>query len=248
MTVEEFEHVLKQIDPYTNYVYLHVKGEPLLHSHLKEIISLCEKYNKFINITTNGTLLLKRCDDLKSPFVRRINVSLHSNEEEFPNYLEDVVRATNELLKRPNLNIEYRYWTLDNGVLDYRSKKLFERIFNIFDYHGPLEKNIKLKDRLYLNQADQFLWPSFDLPIYEDGTCYGTIDHVAILSDGMVVPCCLDSEGVISFGNVFEESFASIIKKDRFKVMADSFRNRKVVEPFCKHCQFKTTLRVNQNK
>ena len=32
MTLIEFEHILKQIDNYTDYLYLHVKGEPLLHS------------------------------------------------------------------------------------------------------------------------------------------------------------------------------------------------------------------------
>ena len=42
MTLKEFEHILKQINNYTDYLYLHVKGEPLLHSKLKEIIDLCK--------------------------------------------------------------------------------------------------------------------------------------------------------------------------------------------------------------
>lgn len=29
MSVDEFAHTLQQIRPYTNYIYLHVKGEPL---------------------------------------------------------------------------------------------------------------------------------------------------------------------------------------------------------------------------
>lgn len=45
MTIPQFEHILKEIKPYTNYLYLHVKGEPLLHSHLKEILNLCTKYD-----------------------------------------------------------------------------------------------------------------------------------------------------------------------------------------------------------
>jgi len=31
MSLEEFELVLKKIDQFTDYIYLHVKGEPLSH-------------------------------------------------------------------------------------------------------------------------------------------------------------------------------------------------------------------------
>ena len=76
MTEEEFEHILKQIDKYTDYLYLHVKGEPLLHSKIDQIISLCKKYNKQINITTNGTLVKQKLNILEN--VRQVNISLHS--------------------------------------------------------------------------------------------------------------------------------------------------------------------------
>ena len=59
MTIEEFKHVIKSIKPYTNYVYLHVKGEPLLHKDFKKIINTCEENDIFINLTTNATFLNK---------------------------------------------------------------------------------------------------------------------------------------------------------------------------------------------
>ena len=46
------EELLKKINDYTDYVYLHVKGEPLLHPKLKEILDLCEKYHKKVKKTT----------------------------------------------------------------------------------------------------------------------------------------------------------------------------------------------------
>ena len=60
MNLTNFEHILRQINNYTDYLYLHIKGEPLLHSKLKEILDLCFKYNKQVNITTNGTLLSEK--------------------------------------------------------------------------------------------------------------------------------------------------------------------------------------------
>ena len=41
-------------------------------------------------------------------------------------------------------------------------------------------------------------------PKYLDGTCYALRDHIAILSDGSIVPCCLDTKGDIKLGNIFE--------------------------------------------
>jgi len=60
MNLLEFDDVLNKITDYTDYLYLHVKGEPLLHSNFKEILDICLKYNKKVNITTNGSLLKKK--------------------------------------------------------------------------------------------------------------------------------------------------------------------------------------------
>ena len=42
MSSGDFETIIKKIKPYTKYVYLHVKGEPLLHPELEEILKICE--------------------------------------------------------------------------------------------------------------------------------------------------------------------------------------------------------------
>ena len=46
MSILEFETVLKKIDKYTDFIYLHVKGEPLLHPDLDKILELLDNYNK----------------------------------------------------------------------------------------------------------------------------------------------------------------------------------------------------------
>ena len=55
MTTSEFEHILKEVKKVTDYIYLHVKGEPLLHPNLIDILKLAEKYHLKITLTTNGT-------------------------------------------------------------------------------------------------------------------------------------------------------------------------------------------------
>ena len=60
MTTHEFRDVIGKIKDYTENIYLHVKGEPLLHSKFDEILNICDENNVNLKITTNGTLLSKR--------------------------------------------------------------------------------------------------------------------------------------------------------------------------------------------
>ena len=40
MSTVEFSHVLKKVEPYTKYIYLHVMGEPLLHPELPVLLDI----------------------------------------------------------------------------------------------------------------------------------------------------------------------------------------------------------------
>ena len=69
-------------------------------------------------------------------------------------------------------------------------------------------------------------------------TCRGLLDHFGILSDGTVVPCCLDSDGVIALGNVFREELRDILASPRAQAMAEGFHRRKAVEDLCRRCGY----------
>ena len=62
-----------------------------------------------------------------------------------------------------------------------------------------------------------------------------------ILCDGTVVPCCLDSEGVIDLGNVLDGSSASladILSSPRAQAMVKGFECRKATEELCRRCGY----------
>ena len=88
MTTEEFENILKKIKDYTDYIYLHIKGEPLLHPNIIEFLHLADKYNLKVNLTTNGTLFSKVAKELSEcKSLHKINFSLHS-ENNIDNYCD----------------------------------------------------------------------------------------------------------------------------------------------------------------
>lgn len=230
MSLEEFEYVLKQIDDYTDYLYLHVKGEPLLHSKFAQILNLCMKYHKKVNLTTNATLLAKNVDVIFNSSTRQINISLHSLINE--NLLDDIIKSADALSK--NIQIVYRLWA-DNKL----EKKIVDKLEKY--YNKSLDGlNIKLKENTYLNKDKQFIWPSLNNEFISDkGKCCGLITHLGILVDGTVIPCCLDSSGIINLGNIFNEDFDMILNKERTKIIKTNFQNRKLVEELCQKCDFR---------
>ena len=82
MSVANFELILQKTHQFTDYIYLHVKGEPLLHPNLSDILDLCAQYKLKTVLVTNGTLLNSASDILISKTaIKQINISLHCYSE-----------------------------------------------------------------------------------------------------------------------------------------------------------------------
>jgi len=242
MTLEEFECVLKKVDKYTEYIYLHVKGEPLTHSDLDGILSITKKYNKKVCITTNGVLLKNKIDVLKKyDNIYQINISLHS-ENNRDSYLDDIF----EVIGMLDCYISLRFWTLDEGKIDFKTKSYLDKIKEKYNLE-ELYDGIKLSDKVYLSLDDKFIWPSIDNDYYNEiGSCYGGKSHIAVLSDGTISICCLDGEGVSNLGNIFEDSLEDILGSEKYKNIIKGFNDRKVYLDICKHCSYKERFDKNR--
>ena len=240
MTVKEFEIVINKINAYTNNIYLHVKGEPLLHSNLDDILTICDNYGINVRITTNGTLLKSKKIILLKHNIKQINVSLHS-ENNYANYFEDVFNTCDELSNK--MTIIYRIWTLTS--LNELSTRIVDNIKNHYNLSTIIvdkilkEKNIKIKDNIYIDKDYEFIWPKITNNKNNIGTCLGTKSHIAILSNGIVTPCCLDSNGVINLGNIYNTSFDSIITSNLFNQIREGFNNNIIICDLCKSCTYR---------
>ena len=68
--------------------------------------------------------------------------------------------------------------------------------------------------------------------------CYGLRDQVGVLVDGTVVPCCLDHEGDIPLGNLFEQELGEIMSTERARNIFHGFSRRQALEPLCRRCGY----------
>lgn len=61
-----------------------------------------------------------------------------------------------------------------------------------------------------------------------------------------MVPCCLDSEGNIPLGNIFNSSMEKIINSDKAIKIYEGFSKRKAVEDLCKKCGYAKRYKVKK--
>ena len=133
-----------------------------------------------------------------------------------------------------------------NGLNSDILKMLEENLELDFSIGEKLQETnrIKLKDKVYLNMAEKFEWPDIQIDsLGEEVFCHGLRNQIGILVDGTVVPCCLDSEGNINLGNIFEKSMKDIVEDKRARDIYDGFSRRRAVEELCKKCGYATRFK-----
>jgi len=242
MTEAEFTSLLPKLRPYTDFLYFHLMGEPLCHSRLGAFLALAHEAGFKVILTTNGTLL-EKCQQLllASSGLHKVNISLHAFEANdldmpFEEYLHQCF-AFGKAAEGKVL-ISYRLW--NNGGADRLNEQIQTALLEYFPQPWVQERRgIRIGNKVYLEHGDKFDWP--DLTAADGGErvfCYGLRDQLGVLCDGTVVPCCLDHEGDIALGNLFEQELSDILEAPRAKAIYEGFSNRKAAEPLCRRCGY----------
>lgn len=241
MSKEEFSFILDKLTGYTQYIYYHLMGEPLIHPQLPAFIKLAGERGYKSIITTNGTLLHKRQEELLAAGVHKVNLSLHSfengDDETFTNYICQLACFADEAARAGTI-VVFRLWNqgFDNGKNEFALQVLKEKLPG--DWVDNT-RGIRIRDKIYIEMDQRFEWPDTNAEI--KGTkfaCYGLKSQLGILADGSVVPCCLDSDGVITLGNIFAQDLNAILQSDRAQDMLAGFRCGKATEDLCQRCGY----------
>jgi len=258
MDKESFEHIVKNIKTYTDHIYFHLMGEPFLNKELESFLEISKENQLKVNITTNGTLISEVKNVLlNASSLRQVNISLHSfeaNKEQidFNKYINNIIKFVKEAAENTNIICALRLWNLDTrySASNNMNIDIFKLLENEFEINCDLkeclkEKNsFKLRKNVYISMGEKFKWPSLKVEeLGERAFCYGLRDQIGILVDGTVVPCCLDSDGSIPLGNVFENNLEEILNSKRAKDIYNGFSDRKAVEELCKRCGFINRVR-----
>ena len=246
MPPEDFRRIAEKLRGETSYLYLHVLGEPLLHPQLKELLAIAGELGFRVCLVTNGTLLHKwREELLAAKSLHKFSVSLHSFEGnggagDLPAYLQQVWEVCLPLSERGVL-CALRLWNegtaprLNSAVEAFLSQRIGRDVESLpRDARG----NRTLRPNLFLERAERFGWPDLNAPESGANFCHGFTRQLAVLWDGTVTPCCLDSEGDIPLGNLLSQPLEEILQGERAAAMAAGFAARKPTEELCRRCGY----------
>jgi radical SAM protein with 4Fe4S-binding SPASM domain len=222
-------------DKLTNLIAVtpHKDGEPLLYSHLDQVLKRFSETRKVdINLYTNGLLLTRDFVVSLRNVPRKvvILISYHTH---------------NEGGKRNDYSAAFKEWEL--CFQEAPPNVRFVMVSHLTDSITEdellkwkkywLEKEYKSLDAVYINscihswggkvkQRNTFV-DSTPGCSYVDGM------HFFIGVTGNVLPCCIDLEEEVIFGNIMTDTFESIQEK-RIKFYTD-FQNKKY-QPLCDRC------------
>lgn len=241
MTMEEFRQVTDMLQGVTEYLYFHLMGEPLTHPQLPGFVRHAREQGYKPIITTNGSLLPQRGGELLEAGVYKVNISVHSFEDGSREAYLDYINGCLDFADRASaagVLVVFRLW--NNGYDAGRNvdtRALMRQRFG--DDWKEGRRGIKIRERLYLEHGERFDWPDMAAEDHgECGFCYGLKDQFGVLCDGTVVPCCLDSDGLLVLGNLFETPLEEILASPRAVAIREGFARRKAVETLCRRCGY----------
>lgn len=241
LSPEEFGQLTDRLHGKVKFLYFHLMGEPLLHVHLPEFIVTAREKGFIPVLTTNGTLL-SRAAAVIDALPHKVQISLHSHEgnakDNPEQYISQVMQFAKEAASR-GIIIVLRLW--NQGGYDSTNEQLLE----LMSQHVPRPwteryDGWRLAENIYLEFDNMFEWPDSERSEYADDEafCYALRNQIGVLADGTVVPCCLDHDGEMLLGNLFEQSLDEILASSRAKAIYEGFSRHEAVEPLCRRCGY----------
>ncbi len=251
MDYEIFQEVIDQIAKFPNKLKklaLYMRGEPLLHKKLPDMISYARKKNvsELIQVTTNGYLLSPEMNlKLIESGLEEVVVSVEAlSSEKYKeitgvhidfNKFIDNIRNFYENKNRCNLYIKILDVGLDHDGV-YKFHKIFDGICDkafiedvLPQYRQVFYKEVKRDFKTDVRGND----------ITKVDVCTQPFLSLYVLRNGDVCVCCVDYSGKIVFGNIKDQSLSDIWNGQALTDFREMHLQRKRDSHFeCSKCDY----------
>lgn len=239
LSAEEFDLLTDKVRGKVCFLYFHLMGEPLLHPLLPQFITMAREKGFKTVLTTNGTLL-HRAMNLLDTLPHKVQLSLHSHESnargELSSYMEEVMNFATQAAAKGTC-VVLRLW--NQGGMDKENEQVMDYIAEYVPRPWKERPDgFRLCDNLYLEFDRKFEWPSANASSAKrEVFCKALLKQIGVLSDGSLVPCCLDHNGDVVLGNLFHQSLEEILSSPRAQAMIEGFQHHTATEALCQNCE-----------
>lgn len=257
LSLQDFEKIVTQICERAEIFTFHLLGDPLILDDLEQFLSIAKAYKMKLEITTSGFYLSEKNQNLLLDYenIHQMNFSLAAffsqKKLDLNAYLKPILKLCEGHFERKNSSfINLRLW---NFNMNFKAPKENEAIYELLrgNFEGKFNfqmSKIRLQRHIILHQARRFTWPSLNAPfVSKKGFCHALKEQIGILSDGTLVPCCLDSGGAINLGNVLENSFQNLLETKKILDLKQGFERGERLENLCQRCEFFKTKSHHKN-
>lgn len=239
LSAEEFDLLTDKVRGKVCFLYFHLMGEPLLNPLLPQFITMAREKGFKTVLTSNGTLL-HRAMNLLDTLPHKVQLSLHSHESnargELSSYMEEVMNFATQAAAKGTC-VVLRLW--NQGGMDKENELVMDYIAEYVPRPWKERPDgFRLCDNLYLEFDRKFEWPSANASSAKrEVFCKALLKQIGVLSDGSLVPCCLDHNGDVVLGNLFHQSLEEILSSPRAQAMIEGFQHHTATEALCQNCE-----------
>lgn len=248
MPLELFEKVCKEAAPLTQMITLHVLGDPCKLKNLNRYLSTAKRFSLKVDLVTSGAYL-HDFETLLQDVIYQISISLDAgldahNKINQHRYIQKILEFCRYKFKKNSevfLNLRIQDSTLDKHQ---NLIKPFLESFECVSLEGlKSQGRVRLFKKSFLNIQKTFKWPNLNAqnPLNQESKipyCYGLIKQVAILSNGVVVPCCMDTQANISLGDLNHMPLKDILNSQKAMAIKTHFLKGEALELLCKNCSY----------
>ncbi len=245
MRLDKFKIIAEKIQPFAEYVYLHLWGEPLLNKQIFEMIKITSQFAK-TNISTNALLLdREKAERLITSGVSDIIVSIDGfTQEVYEKYRVggNVIDALERLVWLQEFNIKNgRRVSLSPQFIVFKHNQ--HEVPQFRDFCRSIGLEPAFKAPYIRNESSTFEKPDFTelhRKEYDSiATLRSAMSHCdnprsvfTLLSDGSAVVCCHDFDRFTYFGNIFEQDVMGIWNSPEYREYRWDILNKKAPR-FC---------------
>ncbi|WP_283492089.1 radical SAM/SPASM domain-containing protein [Helicobacter pylori] len=248
MPLELFEKICKEAAPLTPIITFHVLGDPCKLKNLNHYLSTAKRFSLKVDLVTSGAYL-HNFETLLQDAIYQISISLDAgldnhnklNQHRYIQKILEFCRYKCEKNSEVFLNLRIQDSTLE------KHQNLIKPFLESFECVSletlKSQGRVRLFKKSFLNIQKTFKWPNLNAqnPLNQESKipyCYGLIKQIAILSNGVVVPCCMDTQAHINLGDLNHTPLKDILNSQKAMAIKTHFLKGEALELLCKNCSY----------
>ncbi|MGL2434855.1 radical SAM/SPASM domain-containing protein [Helicobacter pylori] len=248
MPLELFEKICKEAAPLTPIITFHVLGDPCKLKNLNHYLNAAKRFSLKVDLVTSGAYL-HDFETLLQDAIYQISISLDAgldnhnklNQHRYIQKILEFCRYKCEKNSEVFLNLRIQDSTLE------KHQNLIKPFLESFECVSletlKSQGRARLFKKSFLNIQKTFKWPDLNAPnpLNQESKipyCYGLIKQIAILSNGVVVPCCMDTQAHINLGDLNHMPLKDILNSQKAMAIKTHFLKGEALELLCKNCSY----------